>query len=345
MSFPGNQLLPLGMLHRERLFTMMVVPLLASNELLGFLLLETGPLQLSLYEILSEQISSALTASILVKKVHDQTNDLALANRQLESEVSQRKNAQEELVAAKEAAERANTSKSMFLASMSHELRTPLNAIVGYSEMLAEDAAEKKDAQLGSDLEKIRAAGTLLRAIVNDILDLSKIEAGKMGLYLEEFDIALVMRDAADTVRPQLAGRPITLLTECPEGMGAMYADSTKVRQIILNILGNAVKFTKEGTVRLAAARVQENGKNRFRISVHDTGIGMTHEQAQNVFEAFTQADAATSRRYGGTGLGLAISRSLCRLMGGDITVSSEPGKGSEFVIMLPARVEGTNEK
>jgi signal transduction histidine kinase/DNA-binding LacI/PurR family transcriptional regulator len=338
--FPGNQLLPLGMLHRERPFTMKVVPLLAGNELLGFLLLETGPLQLSLYEILSEQISSALNASILVKKVHDQTSDLALANRRLESEVFQRKSAQEELVAAKEAAERANTSKSVFLASMSHELRTPLNAIVGYSEMLAEDAAEKMDAQLGSDLEKIRAAGTLLRAIVNDILDLSKIEAGKMGLYLEEFDIALVMRDAADTVRPQLSGRPITLLTECPEGMGAMYADSTKVRQIILNILGNAVKFTKEGTVRLAAARVQENGKDRFRISVRDTGIGMTNEQARSVFEAFTQADASTSRTYGGTGLGLAISRSLCRLMGGDISVSSEPGKGSEFVIMLPARVE-----
>ncbi|HUI90726.1 MAG TPA: substrate-binding domain-containing protein [Chitinivibrionales bacterium] len=345
MSFPGNQLLPMGMLRRERPFTMMVVPLLAGSDLLGFLLLETGPPQLSLYEILSEQISSALTASILVKKVHDQTNALALANRQLESEVSQKESAQAELVAAKEAAERANTSKSVFLASMSHELRTPLNAIVGYSEMLAEDAADKKDTQLGSDLEKIRTAGTHLRAIVNDILDLSKIEAGKMGLYLEEFDLATVIRGVADTMRPQLADRPITIATECPDTMGAMFADSTKVRQILLNIVGNAVKFTKEGMIRLATAAAQENGRDFFRISVRDTGIGMTAEQARHVFEAFTQADASTSRRYGGTGLGLAISRSLCRLMGGDISVTSETGKGSEFVILLPARVEAANEK
>jgi signal transduction histidine kinase len=322
---------------------MVVVPLLSGEELLGFLLLETGSLELHLFEILSEQISASLNASILVKKVHDQTSDLALANRSLESEVFQRKQAEIELSKAKEAAENANTSKSVFLASMSHELRTPLNAIVGYSEMLAEDAAGGSDVQLAADLEKIRSAGTHLRAIVNDILDLSKIEAGKMGLYLTEFDLPLVVRDAADAVRPQIAGRPVSLTAECEASVGVMLADSTKVRQIILNILGNAVKFTKEGSVRLAASRVQREDGDWFRFSVSDTGIGMSSEQAQSVFAAFTQADASTSRLYGGTGLGLAISRSLCRLMGGDITASSELGKGSEFVIMLPARVEKTN--
>jgi signal transduction histidine kinase/DNA-binding LacI/PurR family transcriptional regulator len=343
LQFPGNQLVPAGRLRREQPFCMVVVPLLSGEELLGFLLLETGSLELHLFEILSEQISASLNASILVKKVHDQTSDLALANRSLESEVFQRKQAEIELSKAKEAAENANTSKSVFLASMSHELRTPLNAIVGYSEMLAEDAAGGSDVQLAADLEKIRSAGTHLRAIVNDILDLSKIEAGKMGLYLTEFDLPLVVRDAADAVRPQIAGRPVSLTAECEASVGVMLADSTKVRQIILNILGNAVKFTKEGSVRLAASRVQREDGDWFRFSVSDTGIGMSSEQAQSVFAAFTQADASTSRLYGGTGLGLAISRSLCRLMGGDITASSELGKGSEFVIMLPARVEKTN--
>jgi signal transduction histidine kinase/DNA-binding LacI/PurR family transcriptional regulator len=344
LPFPGNQLLPAGMLRHERPFTMMVVPLTATGDLLGFLLLETGPHQFNFYEILSEQISSSLNALVLFMQVQDQANDLALANRQLESEVSQRKLAQIALNAAKEAAENANRSKSVFLASMSHELRTPLNAIVGYSEMLAEDAKEKNDSQLCADLEKVRSAGTLLRAIVNDILDLSKIEAGKMTLSLEEFDITLVMRDVVETLQPQLLGRPVSLASECANGTGAMFADITKVRQILLNIAGNAVKFTKTGDVRLYADHMQENGKDFFRITVHDTGIGMTAEQTQSVFTAFAQADASTSRIFGGTGLGLAISRSLCRLMGGDIAVSSEIGKGSEFVVMLPARVEKKEE-
>jgi signal transduction histidine kinase/DNA-binding LacI/PurR family transcriptional regulator len=340
LSFPPQQLFPPGLLRLEQPFCMVAVPLCAGDELLGFLLLEAGYLQLYLFAILSEQISAALNASILVKKVHDQTSDLALANRRLESEVFQRKETEIELSKAKEAAEAANRSKSVFLASMSHELRTPLNAIVGYSEMLAEDAAGKSDAQLAADLDKIRAAGAHLRAIVNDILDLSKIEAGKMSLYLEEFDLPLVLRGAADAVRPQIAGRSITLTAGFEDAVGVMYGDSTKVRQIAINILGNAAKFTKEGEVRLFAGREWVEGKEWYRISISDTGIGMTKEQAQSVFAAFAQADASTARTYGGTGLGLAISRSLCRLMGGDITVSSEAGKGSAFVIMLPVRVE-----
>jgi len=343
--FPGNQLLPQGMLRAERQFTMVIMPLISSGDLLGYLILETSSFRLALFEILAEQISSALNAAILVQKVQDQTNDLAITNRQLEWEIVQRRTAQEELMAARDTAENANRSKSVFLASMSHELRTPLNSIVGYSEMLAEDAQQRHDEQLAGDLEKIRGAGTHLRAIVNDILDLSKIEAGKMNLYLENFDISLVVREVADSLRPQLSGRAISFACICPDGMGSMHADITKVRQIILNILSNAVKFTKDGSVGLSVARLQKDGKDWVSFTVRDTGIGMTPQQVHNVFESFTQADAATSRMYGGTGLGLAISKSLCRLMNGDITVTSELGKGSEFQIMIPARVDQAAEK
>jgi signal transduction histidine kinase len=314
------------------------MPLFSSGDLLGYLILETASTRLALFEILAEQISSALNAAILVHKIQDQTNDIAIANRQLEWEIVQRKQA-------RDVAQNANRSKSMFLASMSHELRTPLNSIVGYSEMLAEDAAGKHDGQLASDLEKIRAAGTHLRAIVNDILDLSKIEAGKMNLYLEDFDVGLVVREASQTLHPQLGGGAVTLACTCPPDIGSMHADMTKVRQVVLNILSNAVKFTKEGSVALVACRSREEDRDWIRFIVRDTGIGMTPQQVANVFETFTQADASTSRMFGGTGLGLAISRSLCRLMGGDISVKSDIGKGSEFVIMIPANVEQNSDK
>jgi signal transduction histidine kinase/DNA-binding LacI/PurR family transcriptional regulator len=343
--FPANQLLPQGMLRGERLFSLLVMPLLSSGELLGFLILETSSAQLTLFEILAEQISSALNAAILVQKVQDQTNDFAITNRQLEWEIIQRKQAQEELIAARDAAENANRSKSVFLASMSHELRTPLNSIVGYSEMLAEDANDKHDDQLAGDLEKIRGAGTHLRAIVNDILDLSKIEAGKMSLYLEDFDVTIVVREVSETLRPQIESGAVTFACTCPPDIGRMHSDITKVRQIVLNILSNAVKFTKEGSVGLSIARTSAGGRDRVSFTIRDTGIGMTPQQVQHVFEAFTQADASTSRMYGGTGLGLAISSSLCRLMGGDITVTSEIGKGSEFVITLPAIAEAAVDK
>jgi signal transduction histidine kinase/DNA-binding LacI/PurR family transcriptional regulator len=336
--FPGNQLLPQSMLPYDRQFNFQVMPLFSSGDLLGYLVLDSASSRLALFEILAEHISSALNAAILFQKVQDQTNDIAITNRQLEWEIIQRKQAQE-------TAQNANRSKSMFLASMSHELRTPLNAIVGYSEMLTEDAAEKHDPQLASDLEKIRTAGTHLRAIVNDILDLSKIEAGKMGLYVEDFDICLVVREVSETLRPQIGGGGVALACTCPSDIGSMHADLTKVRQVVLNILSNAVKFTKEGSVSLIVERTHKQEKDWVRFIVRDTGIGMSPEQVMHVFETFTQADTSTARLYGGTGLGLAISRSLCRLMGGDITVESEMGKGSEFVIMLPAVVENVIDK
>ncbi|MBA2245040.1 MAG: response regulator, partial [Gemmatimonadetes bacterium] len=233
-----------------------------------------------------------------------------------------------------QAAETANRAKSQFLANMSHELRTPLNAIIGYSEMLLEEAGELGQAELVPDLEKIRTAGKHLLGLINDILDLSKIEAGKMELYLERFEVAQLIHEVGSTVRPLIEKRGSTLALRLGE-LGQMRADSTKVRQILLNLLSNAGKFTEQGSVTLEAER--ERGRLTFRI--RDTGIGMTPEQVAKLFQPFTQVDASTTRRYGGTGLGLTISKRFAAIMGGTIQVESEPGVGTTFTLHLPAEV------
>ena len=233
----------------------------------------------------------------------------------------------------------ADRHKSEFLANMSHELRTPLNAIIGYSEMLQEDAADLGAEQFTDDLKKINAAGKHLLELINAVLDLSKIEAGKMELYLESFDVATLIRDIAAVIQPLAAKNTNRLEVRCPETIGAMRADLTKVRQALFNLLSNACKFTEQGTVGLLVARERLDGQDWMVLAVSDTGIGMTPEQLARLFEAFTQADAATTRRFGGTGLGLALSRRLCRMMGGDVTVESAPGRGSTFTIRLPAQV------
>jgi len=337
--FPGNQLLPSDMLRRDHQFSLVVMPLFLAGELSGYMVLETQSSRFPLFEILAEQISSALNAAILVQKIQDQTNDIAISNRQLEWEIVQRKKAQIDLIAAKDIAENANKYKSLFLASMSHELRTPLNSIVGFSEMLSEDAMEKHDEALVTDLQKIRGSALHLRAIVNDILDLSKIEAGKMSVYLEDFDVGLAVTEAFETLKPQIDNSKLSISYSFDKAIGAMRADLTKVRQIILNILSNAIKFTKNGSVTLTTKRIINNHCDWIYFIIADTGIGMTNEQVTHVFEKFTQAEVSTARNYGGTGLGLAISKSLCRLMGGDIAVKSAIGIGTEFTIMLPAIV------
>jgi PAS domain S-box-containing protein len=247
-----------------------------------------------------------------------------------------------ELLKARQDAEAANSAKSQFLANMSHELRTPLNAIIGYSEMLQEDAEDAGQQAFVPDLGKIHSAGKHLLALINDILDLSKIEAGKMELYLEDFDVAQVVADVATTIRPLVEQNANRLEVRCPPDLGGMHSDLTRTRQVLLNLLSNACKFTADGTVTLEAAR-ESGGRDGdvVMLRVADTGIGMTPAQLDGVFEAFAQADITTASKYGGTGLGLAISRKFCQMMGGDITVESEPGRGSAFTVTLPARAPG----
>ena len=239
-----------------------------------------------------------------------------------------------ELLRARRDAEAANSAKSQFLASMSHELRTPLNAIIGYSEMVQEEVDALGQPQLVSDLSKINTAGRHLLALINDILDLSKIEAGKMQLHLETFPIGPMLEEVVTTVRPLAAKNANGLELRVPGDPGTLHADLTKVRQMLLNLLSNACKFTSGGTITLAVER--DPGSVTF--VVHDTGIGMTDEQMDRLFEAFAQADASTTSKYGGTGLGLAITKRFAHLMGGDVTVASAPGEGSTFTIQLPAR-------
>ncbi len=240
-----------------------------------------------------------------------------------------------ELLLARREAEAANSAKSQFLASMSHELRTPLNAIIGYSEMVEEELLDRGGDPLLADVKKVEAAGRHLLALINDVLDLSKIEAGKMELFAEAFDVATVVRDVSATVLPLVEKNANVLSVEVADNAGAMHTDLTRVGQVLLNLLSNACKFTDHGQIILRVRR--EAGWIVF--DVKDSGIGMTPEQMARLFEAFTQAEASTSRRFGGTGLGLTISRHFCRMMGGEISVTSGAGTGSTFTMRLPAEL------
>jgi signal transduction histidine kinase len=236
----------------------------------------------------------------------------------------------------------ASQHKSQFLANMSHELRTPLNAIIGVSEMLREDAeAAKQDTE---PLDRVLGAGHLL-ALINDILDLSKIEAGRMELNLETFALAPLIEDVVKTIEPLAAKNNNRVAVHCDRAIGTMHADPMRLRQALLNLMSNANKFTEKGTVTIAAYQGQENGRDWVTLSVADTGIGMTAEQMGKLFQEFSQASSKTASKYGGTGLGLVISRRFCQMMGGDITVASEPGKGSVFTVRLPGRAEKTENR
>jgi signal transduction histidine kinase/CheY-like chemotaxis protein len=241
-----------------------------------------------------------------------------------------------ELEQARVAAERANQAKSNFLSFMSHELRTPLTTIIGFSEMLISDLEAGNHPEWVQDVRRVHDSGKYLLELINDILDISKIEAGKMEIHAEIFSIPALVRDLKDVVGPLVAQRKNRLNIECPEDIGTMQADRIKVRQCLLNLVSNAGKFTEEGLITLSVSRAARDGTDWAVFRVSDTGIGMTPAQIGKLFRAFTQADDSTSRRYGGTGLGLALTKRFCQMMGGDVSVISEPGRGSTFTIELP---------
>jgi len=231
----------------------------------------------------------------------------------------------------------ASRHKSEFLANMSHELRTPLNAIIGYSELLQEECEDLGQDDFLPDLGKIHTAGKHLLQLISGILDLSKVEAGRMTMFLEDFDVATLVTEAESIVRPVVEKNRNTFVIDCPLDVGVMHADLVKVRQVLFNLLSNAAKFTEGGTITLTVRRHTEPATYTFAI--RDTGIGITAEQISRLFEAFSQAEAHTARKYGGTGLGLALSREFCRMMGGDIAVESVAGEGSTFTVTLPTVV------
>lgn len=252
-------------------------------------------------------------------------------------DITKRVQIQDELRSARDAAEAANRTKSVFLANMSHELRTPLNAIIGYSEMLEEDAQSEGRMDFVQDLQKIKFAGKNLLELINDVLDLSKIEAGKVEFYAESIDLIAMVQQLASTIQPLVSKNGNTLQLHFSDDLGRAFTDQTKLRQVMLNLLSNACKFTERGTVTLSATRETLENVDWLTFSVTDSGIGLTDEQIGHLFQAFSQADTSTTRKYGGTGLGLMISRHFCQMLGGDITVASVAGKGSIFTARVPA--------
>lgn len=273
----------------------------------------------------------------MADEIRKREESLAAWNADLEKTVASRtselKQAVEEAEEARAQAQEANKTKSAFLANMSHELRTPMNAIIGYSEMLLEESEDTGEKWMESDLKKILSSAKHLLQLINDILDLSKIEAGRMTVFLEPVDIAQTAKDVAATIEPLVAKNANTFELKCPPDAGSMRTDLTKLRQTLFNLLSNACKFTEKGKVTLEITR---RADNMVSFAVTDTGIGMSAEQMGKLFGEFVQADASTTRKYGGTGLGLAISRKFCRMLGGDITVESKPGAGSTFTAILP---------
>ncbi len=290
---------------------------------------ETGQVIDRFNEMLSQIQARDLALREAHRVLETRVDERTLA---LKSKIEEQRRTEEALVVARDAAEAASRAKSAFLATMSHELRTPLNAIIGYSELLTEEAEDVGQTGCVADLGKITSAGRHLLSLINDILDLSKIEAGRMELTSESFELPRLLREVAASVRPLVEKHSNTLTLQVADDIPSIVGDAMRVRQVLLNLVSNATKFTERGAIAVRAARVDD----WVRIDVRDTGIGMTAAEVSRLFREFSQADASTTRRYGGSGLGLAISQRLCRMMGGRITVRSTKGQGSVFTVALP---------
>ncbi len=354
----GNIAILMGLNSLESLFAKIV---LIMSAIAAFALLFTYLISSRLQAVISKPILNlAQTVKSIsqhknysiraVKTDQDEVGDLIDGFNEMIGQISIRDNAlqqhgielsaiNEKLSAAIVKAEQANKAKSEFLAKMSHEFRTPLNAIIGYSELLREEIEEAPEQANLADLDKIHTAANHLLSLVNDILDISKIEAGKMELHIETFDIQKMIEDVLNTVRNQVQKNGNQLILECTGIPGAMTSDPVKFRQILLNLLGNSAKFTQNGTVTLAVSKADNKGADWVHIRVKDTGIGISEEDQKKLFQIFSQADGSTTRKYGGTGLGLAITKRFANLMGGDVTVESSTGKGSTFELRLPSRI------
>jgi signal transduction histidine kinase len=297
------------------------------------------PEHLPLQDLSGVGVISVICATIYVAMMALYYAEVVSAQSGLQHEAERHRATADRLRKAMEEAERANHQKSVFLAKMSHQLRTPLNAVIGYSEMLLEEAADYDSEQI-ADLRRINSAGKHLLSLVTDVLDMSKIEADQTELSIQPFDLGGFLDDVVATSRSLITGNKNEFIIERALGLGVVISDATRLRQAILNLLSNAGKFTKNGRVTLSAAREKDDVDDWVRITVADTGIGIAPGNLGKLFRDFNQADASTSSKYGGTGLGLALSRNLCRMMGGDIFVQSELGRGSRFTIRIPAYID-----
>jgi len=256
----------------------------------------------------------------------------------LAQDVTERRRVQLELLLAKEAAEQASRAKSAFLATMSHELRTPLNAILGFTQLMEADAEDQGQESLLADLRKVHRSGDHLLALINDVLDIARIDSGRMELHPEEFDAAEMVQDVVATMEPLARKNGNRIRTACPRML--LFTDRFRLQQSLVNLVGNACKFTQGGTVAIEARPETAGGDSWYTFHVSDTGLGIPLEVQPKLFSEFTQVDSSATRKFGGSGLGLAITRRLCRLMGGDVTLRSEPGAGSTFTIRIPQAVE-----
>lgn len=295
------------------------------------------PLHIPVENMVEVGMVSAFCAATYVFLMSAYYSSVVDSQSELLKEIERHQRTMTMLTIAKDDAERANGAKSEFLAKMSHELRTPLNAVLGYSEILLEDAELDGRGEQIADLQKISAAGKHLLAMVNDILDISKIEAGKMDLNLEFVDLDRLVNEVESTARPLAAKNTNQFIVDREEELGTIRTDATKLRQTIFNLLSNAAKFTQNGQITLTVRRERQESGDWVSIAVADTGVGISHAQQANLFSNFAQANPTIAAKYGGTGLGLSLSQNLCRLMGGSISLRSEPGQGSCFTVRIPA--------